>query len=190
MPAKVAPRSWETFRKKIEVLLEKRTGEGLAAWNARVAKQKPKTRDALRAWLSNQGVDGYPQTLLVLERFGYPSYLTASADELIDAQYEKRPALRPVFDKVIDALRKLGDVEVQARKTYVSVLTPRRTFARVQASKDRVLVALRLDGRKPGGLLERSRVHDDMPVQLSFATPKDVTAKAVAVFREAYEESL
>jgi hypothetical protein len=190
MPAKVAPRSWDTFRKKIEALLEKRTGEGLAAWNAKVARQKPKTKEALRVWLSKQGVDGYPQTLLVLERFGYPDYLTASADELIDAQYEKRPALRPVYDKVIGALTKLGDVEVQARKTYVSILTPRRTFARVQASKDRVQVALRLEGRKPGGLLERSNVHDDMPVQISFTTPKDVSAKAVAVLREAYEESL
>ena len=99
---------------------------------------------------------------------------------------------------VIDSFRSLarratgeaGAVEVQARKTYVSVLTPRRTFARVQASKDRVQVALRLDGRKPGGLLERSSVHDDMPVQIAFATPKDVSAKAVAVLREAYEESL
>ena len=190
MPATGETRSWDTFRKKIEALLEKRTGEGLAAWNARVAKQKPKTKEALRAWLSKQGVDGYPQTLLVLERFGYPDYLTASAEELIDAQYAKRPALRPVYDRVIEALTGLGDVEVQARKTYVSVLTPRRTFARVQASKDRVQVALRLDGRKPGGLLERSTVHDDMPVQLSFAAPKDVTTKAVAVLREAYEESL
>lgn len=190
MPAKAAPRSWDTFRRKIEALLEKRTGESLAAWNARVAARKPKTKEALRAWLAAQGVDGYPQTLLVLERFGYPAYLTASADELVDAQYAKRPELRPVYEKVIAALRKLGDVEVQARKTYVSVLTPRRTFARVQASKDRVQVALRLDGRKPGGLLERSTVHDDMPVQISFARPADVSARAVAVLREAYEESL
>jgi hypothetical protein len=184
------PRSWDTFRKKIEALLEKRTGEGLAAWNARVAKQKPKSKDALRAWLKTQGVDGYPQTLLVLERFGYPDYLTASAAELVDAQYEKRPALRPVYETLIAALQKLGEVEVQARKTYVSILTPRRTFARVQAQKDRVLVALRLEGRRPGGLLEPSRVHDDMPVQLAFASSKEIDKKAVAILREAYEESL
>lgn len=183
------PRSWEAHRQQIVRLLEKRTGEGVAEWNARIAKVKPRDEKALRAWLSKQGVDGYPQTLLVLERFGYPDYLTASADELIDGQYAKRPELRPVYDKLIATLEKLGDVEVQARKTYVSILTPRRTFARVQASKDRVQIALRLDGRKPGGLLERSNVHDSMPVQLSFASAREIDAKAVAVLREAYEEN-
>lgn len=183
------PRSWETHRERIVRLLEKRTGDGVAAWNARIAKQKPRDEAALRGWLSKQGVDGYPQTLLVMERFGYPDFLTATAGELLDGQYAKRPALRPVYDKLIATLEKIGDVEVQARKTYVSILTPRRTFARVQPSKDRVLVALRLDGRRPGGLLERSKVHDSMPVQLSFASSREIDATAVAVLRDAYKEN-
>ena len=41
----------------------------------------------LRAWLNDQGVTGYPQMLLVMERLGYPDYLEATADELIDRQY-------------------------------------------------------------------------------------------------------
>ena len=32
-----------------------------------------------------QGVTGYPAMLLVMERFGYPDYLQATADELIEA---------------------------------------------------------------------------------------------------------
>src|SRR5207247_10963839 len=37
--------------------------------------------------LTKQGVIGYAQTLLVMERFGYPDFMTATADELMDGQY-------------------------------------------------------------------------------------------------------
>lgn len=70
---------------------------------------------------------GYPAMLLVMERFGYPDYLIASVDELIEGQYADRPALR--------------------HKTYVALVTPRRTFAAVQpTTKKRVDLGLRLAG--------------------------------------------
>ena len=58
----------------------------------------------------------------------------ADADELIDAQYADRPRLRPVLDAVLAALPALGAVTVQARKTLVSLVGPRRTFGVVQAT--------------------------------------------------------
>ena len=57
---------------------------------------------ALRRWLSAEGVTGYAQALLVWETFGYPGFLVADADELIDRQYADRPQLRPVFDAVLE----------------------------------------------------------------------------------------
>lgn len=184
------PRTWETFRKKIVTLLERRTGEGLAHWNARVRNLKPKSEAALKTWLAKEGVTGYPQMLLVMEHFGYPEFLTASADDLLDGQYKSRQSLRPVYDKVAATLGKMKGVEIQIRKTYVSILTPRRTFARVQASKSAVHVALRLDGRKPGGRLHLSKVHDTMPVELRFTSAKEIDREAIAILREAYEASL
>ena len=180
--------SWKAYRKKLVALLEKRTGEGLAAWNARVAKQKPKNEAALRKWLAAEGVEGYTRDLLVMEHFGYPDFMTASAAQLVEGQYKTRLQLRPVYDKIVKAMEKL-DASVQARKTYVSIVSPRRTFARVQPSKDRVHVALRFDGRKPSGRLKPSKIHDTMPVEITFATVKEVDAEAVALFREAWKEN-
>ncbi len=50
----------------------------------------------------------------------------------------------------------MGEVEVQARKTYVALLTPKRTFAAVQpTTKKRVDLGLRLTAdQKPEGRLE------------------------------------
>ena len=36
-----------------------------------------------------------------MERFGYPDFLLASADQLIDGQYEDRPQLRAIYDATI-----------------------------------------------------------------------------------------
>jgi hypothetical protein len=55
-----------------------------------------------------------------------------------------------VLDAVLAALPALGPVTVQARKTCVSLVTPRRTFAVAQArTKSRVDLGLRLDRERP-----------------------------------------
>ncbi len=106
-------------------LLQRSTGAGLAEWNQRVRETGIDTEPALRAWLGEQGITGYAQMLLVMERFGYPEFLLASADELIDGQYADRPHLRPILDRIVAVAAMAGDVQVQARKTYVSLVGPR-----------------------------------------------------------------
>src|SRR5438552_14668846 len=83
-------RNWEGMRAMSERLLEERTGKGVATWNRRIKKEGLDNEKSLRAWLTKQGVIGYAQTLLVMERFGYPDFMTATADELIDGQYADR----------------------------------------------------------------------------------------------------
>jgi hypothetical protein len=75
---------------------------------------------------------GYAQSLLVMERFGYPDFMLASADELVQGQYADRPQLRPILDAILSAASGLGSVTIQACKTNIALLTPRRTFARTQ----------------------------------------------------------
>ena len=171
-------------------LLVERTGADVAAWNKRISAEGFTEEPALRAWLAARGVTGYAQSLLVMERFGYPDFLVASADALIEGQYADRPHLRPIVDAVISAAAGLGAVTVQARKTYVSLVSPRRTFARVQATtKHRVDLGLRLEGRPPGGRLVPSKIHDTMPLQISLAEPGEVDADVLVWLQQAYEQN-
>src|SRR5215472_15014040 len=127
------PRSWEEMRTSIADRLVRQTGHDVGWWNERIAAQDGLADEAaLRSWLTDSGVTGYQQMLLVMETFGYPEYLLATADALIDGQYADREALRPILDAVVTAVSAIGEVEVQARKTYTSLLTPRRTFAAVR----------------------------------------------------------
>jgi hypothetical protein len=178
---------WKEMMDLSARLLVERTGEDVAAWNRRIQAENPPDEAALRAWLSGQGVTGYAQTLLVMERYGYPDFYTASAAELIDGQFADRPHLRPVYDAVIDAAAGLGPLVVQARKTYVSLLTPRRTFVRLQASRTHLNVGLRLEGQSPGGRLAPSKIHASMPVQLTLVSAAELDGEALDWMKRAYD---
>jgi hypothetical protein len=142
------------MRARIEQILERRTGEGFDVWSARVKALGDIDEPHLRAWLTEQGVAGYPQMLLVMDRFGYPDFMLASADDLIAGQYADRPQLRPILDEVLLRAAEAGEVDVQARKTWVSLVTPKRTFAIVRATtRDQVDIGLRLPSATPGGRL-------------------------------------
>jgi Domain of unknown function (DUF5655) len=182
-------RDWQRNREMWVRVLEKQTGEGVDVWKRRIGSKRLRDERTLRAWLTGQGVTGYAQALLVMERFGYPDFVLASADQLIDRQYVDRPSLRPIYEAIVKAAATCGEVAIQARKTYVSLVTPRRTFARIQpTTKTRVDLGLRLDIR-PGGRLRPSRIHETMPVQVSVAASTQVDAQVRKWLKQAYSEN-
>lgn len=185
------PRSWQEMREQEIRWLVERTGVGLDAWNARVREQGFSDEAGLRKWLTEQGVTGYPAMLLVMERFGYPDYLQATADELIEGQYADRKTLRPILDAIFALLPGIGDVEVQARKTYVALLTPRRTFAAVQpTTRSRIDLGVRLSPKQePTARLERARNFGQSSVThiIRLGTPEAVDEEVEEWLRRAYE---
>lgn len=183
-------RGWEAMREMSERLLRERTGEDVDAWRRRIRAERFANKEALRSWLEERGVTGYARSLLEWECFGYPEFLTTSAEKLIEAQYEDRPQLRPIFDALIAAAAGLGDVVVQARKTYVSLVSPRRTFARIQAStRTHVSLGLRLSQHTPGGRLQPSKIHETMPLEVRLESPNAVDAEVLEWLQRAYVES-
>src|SRR4030095_3480468 len=170
--------------------LEKKTGKRLNHWNAQIKKQKFTDARSLKTWLAEEGVSGYARQLLVMERFGYPDFVMTSADKLIDEQYADRPHLRPIYEAIIRAARDLGEFVIQVRKGFVSLVTPRRTFARIQATtKSRVDLGLRIEGTKPAGRLQQSRIHETMKLQISFTKSEEVDAEALRWLKKAYEQN-
>ena len=181
-------RSWAEMLTWIEERLVRTTGDDVATWRARVAATGLQTEPEVRAWLTERGITGYGQMLLVMERFGYPDFLTAGADELVDAQYATKPELRPVYDAVVAAALSVGEAHVQARKGYVSLVGPRRTFAVVQAStRTRLDLGLRLPGREPGGrLLAAKSLGNGMALRVPLSTVEDVDDEVVDLLAEAW----
>jgi hypothetical protein len=124
-----------------------------------------------------------------MERFGYPDFIVASADELINRQYADAPQLRAVYDAIVEAATNCGDLTIQARKTFVSLVSPRRTFARIQRAKARVNLGLRLDGQRPVGRLVPSKIHDTMRLQITVSNAAQVDAELQDWLKRAYAEN-
>jgi hypothetical protein len=172
--------------------LVRQTGDDVGAWSEKVRAAHVDDDRSLRAWLAKQGVTGYPAMLLGFERFGYPDYLLASADELIEGQYADRPALRPIYDAILTRLPAVGDVTVQARKTYVSLLTPRRTFAAVQpTARTRVDLGLRHEGVAPTDRLVPAPNFGQSAVTMKVGLTRadEVDDEVEGWLRQAYEQS-
>lgn len=184
--------SWQERTAWIAGLLERRTGQGVEAWIERIQAQAPADEATLRFWLNQQGVTGYPQMLLVMETFGYPDYLVAGADQLVDGQYADRPGIRPILDALLDLAPRLGDVSVQTRKGFVTLVSSRRTFASIEpTTKTRVDLGLRLDGLAPAGRLEpaRSMGNSSVTHRIGLRSPADIDDEVIGWLERAYEES-
>ena len=178
---------------RIAAQIKRETGSDVAAWNERIKERGPRSAADLKVWLNAQGVDGYPAMLLGFETFGYPDYLEASADELIDGQYRDKPAIRPIYDRLIEHLPDVGEVEVQTRKTYVALIGPKRTFASIQpTTKTRVDIGLRFDdatlakGLEPATSIGQS----SMTHKLAISSVDEVNAESIGWLRRAYEANL
>jgi hypothetical protein len=117
--------------------------------------------------------------------------LTPEAVELIDGQYADRPHLRPVLDAILAALPALGEVRVEARRTLVSLVTPRRTFAIVQpTTKSRVDLGLRLEEPQPDGdRLQPAKNLGATTVRIALTEPADLDKEALSWLRLAYEQN-
>ena len=118
--------------------------------------------------------------------------MTAGTGQLIAGQYADRPRLRPVLDAVLAAAPGLGPVTVQARKTCVSLVSPRRTFAVVQpTTKSRVDLGLRLDHAVAAGRLlpARNVGNGSINMRIALNGPQDLDEEALGWLRRAYDES-
>ena len=183
-------RDWRRNREMWAGILEQKTGSSVDAWVQLIRKVGVADERSLRAWLAALGVTGYAQQLLVMEIFGYPDWVKADAGSLVAAQYADRPALRPVYDAVITMTERLGEVTLQARKTYVSLVGPRRTFARLQpTTRTRLDLGLRFTSPPASPRLLPSTIHETMQVRVALGKAEEVDAEVEALLRKAYEES-
>lgn len=102
------------------------------------------------------------------------------------------PRAGPVLDAALAVAATFGPVDVHARKTYTTLMTPRCSFAAVRpTTKSRVDLVLRLDGIDPGGRLldGRSTAGGGLNLRIPLQSVDDLDDEAVEWFRRAYQAS-
>jgi hypothetical protein len=137
------------------------------------------------------GITGYAQYAVSWEMFGYPEFMLRDADELIDAQYAGHPGLRPIADALLAWAAETEGVEIQLRKGFVSLHSPRRKFAQVtRANNTSVDITLRLDAPAEGRLSAvKVRDGDSFGRKVRLASVEDVDDAVLGFLAEALHQN-
>lgn len=200
-PRKTA-KTWQTMVDSNQALLLRKTGRDVAFWAGQAQSAGIQNDAQLRAWMRDEhGVTGYAQYAVSWELFGYPEFMLRDADELIDGQYASHPQLRAIADAILAWASATDGVEIQMRKGYVSLHSPRRKFAQVtRTTNTAVDVTLRLDaqeldaaglGASPGGRLEAVKVRADDPFsrRIRLTSPDQVDGEVLEILAMALEQN-
>lgn len=171
--------------------LKAKTGKTLDQWVA-VAKRsgKQKHGEVVGYLKKEHGLThGYASLVVRTALVGLPRPSAGAGDEMIEAQYTgEKAALRPIYDKLIKAVKGFGaDVEVSPKQAYVS-LRRGTQFALVQpGTKTRVDVGIKLKGVAAKGRLEASGSFNQMVShRVRVESADQVDAELIGWLRQAY----
>jgi Domain of unknown function (DUF5655)/Domain of unknown function (DUF4287) len=185
------PKSPEEMAAAMIRNLKEKTGKSLPQW-VKIAKSSKLTKHGqLTTFLkSDHGLThGYAN---LVAHTTLNADAPADADDLITKQYAgPKEALRPIYDALITAVKKLGtDVEIAPKKAYVS-LRRNKQFALIQPStKTRVDVGINLKGEAPTDRLEASGSFNAMVThRVRLTDKKDVDKELIAWLKKSYAQS-
>ncbi len=170
--------------------LKENTGKTLAQW-VNIAKASGAEKHGLivKHLKSEHGMThGYAS--LVAHEVLQSSADHAGDTDLVSTQYSgKKEALRPIYDAVIKAVKKLGDVEISPKKAYVS-LRAKKQFALIRPSTaTRVDLGICSSYLEADGRLEPSGSFNSMCThRVRLASPKDVDKEVVGWLKQAFRE--
>lgn len=170
--------------------LDEKTGKPLKHWLAVIRKSGlGKHGEMVKLLKSEHGVTHGYANLIAHEALSGGKQAPAG-DDLVGAQYSgAKEGLRPIYDKLVQAITRFGkDVEIAPKKTYVS-LRHSKQFALIQPStKTRVDVGIQLKGEKARGRLEASGSFNQMVShRVRLESVKEVDAELISWLKKAYQ---
>ncbi|MDH3373625.1 MAG: DUF4287 domain-containing protein [Gammaproteobacteria bacterium] len=175
--------------------------------NAMIANMKEKTGKTLEQWVAIAGRSGLAKhgelvkllksdhkmthgfaNLVAHKTLKSDAGSVADSSDLVVAQYSGAKAeLKPIYDAIIAAATKCGDVEIAPKKSYVS-LRRSKQFAIIQPStKTRVDLGLNLKGESATGRLEESGSFNSMVThRVRLEGPADVDKNVQTWLKKAW----
>jgi hypothetical protein len=167
--------------------IEKKTGKTLAQLHAAIAKSGKTKHGEIRAWLMEQFAIGHGDANTLVD--SAQAMPAAAGDVLGEIYADKKAHLRPIHDKVMEAIKGWGEFETAPKKGYVS-LRRKKQFAMLgPKTNDRVELGLNLKddiaskktvAQKPGGMCQ---------FIAALASPADVDKEIITALKKAFDAS-
>ena len=170
--------------------LQEKTGKSIDEWVVIAKGSGLKTHKPLVDFLKiNHALTHGYANQIALRTLKSDEAPAASGDDPIDAQYAGAKAvLRPIYDRLISALKTFGEFEASPKKGYVS-LRGNKQFAMIQPSTaTRLDLGLILKGVEPAGRLEASGSFNAMFThRIRVGTLEEVDQEVLDWLRRAYD---
>ncbi|MEZ5937136.1 MAG: DUF4287 domain-containing protein [Hyphomonadaceae bacterium] len=173
--------------------IEAKTGKTLKQLNAALKKSGLEKHAELVAW-AKQNLDlghGHANALVMLYRNPEGLEKTRaggeSGDVLGDIYQGKKEHLRPIHEKLMQHIGKLGDFETAPKKGYVSLRRKKQFATLGPKTNDRFELGLNLKedigttkvvAQKPGGMCQ---------YVVAMTSPKDIDKEVLAAVKKAYD---
>ena len=128
-------------------------------------------------------------TYLKAETGGVPAGDTGSADVLNQIYSGPKATLRPIHDKVMEAVTKFGEFEIAPKKAYVS-LRRKKQFATIgPATNTRVEVGLNMKGVQGTDRLNELPAGQMCQYKVKLTDVKEVDKELIDWVRQAYDSA-
>lgn len=178
--------------KKMLENIELKTGKSAKYW-IKLVKDSRLTKHGEKMKLLKEGhgfTHGYANTIVHLSKDD-SAVNTENKDVLIEAQYNGKESLKPIYDKLIKEVLKFGkDIELAPKKAYVS-LRRSKQFALIQPStKTRIDIGIKLKNVDPSGVAEKAGSWNTMVThRIRIENQKDVNKEVINWLKEAYKNA-
>ena len=141
----------------MEQNLKEKTGKTLDEWKSILSKKTFSKHGEYMDFLKKEQGLTHGFANFITLKFREADAGSADQDDLIANQYKGKENLKPIFDALCEAIKKLGnDVEVAPKKAAVSMRV-KRQFALIQPStKKRIDLGLKFNNKDHSGRLETS----------------------------------
>jgi hypothetical protein len=187
------PKTPKEMGEAIRRNLPEKTGRTFEDWVALTKKDGPADRREMVAWLkSEHGLGTVTANFIAAEAVG-KSIESTYADEggLLEGMFAgDRAALRPLYEKLAETARKIGDdVELTVCKTYVGIRRGRQFAMLRPTTKTRVDVGLVLPKVKAEGrLLKAGSIRNDrMTHRIEITTGREIDVEVKRWLKAAYD---
>jgi len=175
--------------------IEKRTGRTMAQLTKLVLESKLTKHGELVTMLKTTLGMGHGDANTVVHLARQTAGPAAAArqgsgGEVLDGLYAgPKAALRPIHDKLMVAMRKLGPFEEAPKKAYVSYRRKKQFVTIGPATSTRVEVGLNMKGVKAAGRLEELPTGQMCQYKVRVTDPAQVDSELIGWIRTAYESA-
>ena len=173
--------------------LKTTTGKNLAAWLMEIKATSISKRNDIVEFLKKENGFGHMNANLLAGIYlnnGKPVY--GSTDDLLDNQFAKAEAMRPVYDSLIAFVKKhFPNATVLPKKTYISILE-KREFAAINIKAKELRVGFDLGDRPFDETVTKSKLTGPMPRishQIVVTNKEQLTKDVVSLLQESYNRS-